>query len=197
MGKLRVIALALPIFLEAASAHSDLQPREVPVGHGAIRDFLPCEYPEGSGRWVVLSESEMPWRVFVSQPNRPPKGGTRQGARAVVIEAMEEWAAAIRTQIPWFRLEYPKDDVGADVSVRWKRGSSVRSSGQAESRCGKTQGKLFTGGRIDIVLQACPTCRVMTRQELHGFVLHHFGHLLGLGDCTDCGSAMSQQWNQA
>lgn len=195
--QLGMIALFLSVFFKTAWAESDLQPQEVPAGYGAIQDFLPCEYPEGSGRWVVLSESDMPWRISVGPSNRPPKGGTREEARKVVIEAMQEWADAIRTQLPWFRLEYQKDDVGADVAVVWKRGSSVRSPGQAEPRCGKTRGQLFTGGSLEIVLQACPTCRVMTKNELHDFVLHHFGHLLGLDNCARCGAAMSEQWDQA
>ena len=197
MWRLGMIALLLAVFLKPAWAQSDLQPQEVPAGYGAIQHFLPCEYPEGSGRWVVLSESDMPWRISVGPSNRPLKGGTREEAREVVIEAMQEWADAIRTQLPWFRLEYQKNDVGADVAVVWKRGSSVRSPGQAEPRCGKTRGQLFTGGILEIVLQACPTCRVMTTNELRVFVLHHFGHLLGLDNCTRCGAAMSQQWYEA
>ena len=183
------------VFMEAAGAGSDMQAREVPPGYGTIRDFLPCEYPEGSGRWVVLSEANMPLRVSVGRSNRPPKGGTREEAREVVIEAMEEWAEAIRTQRPWFRLEYREADVDADVSVRWKRGSSARTQGQSQPWCGKRGGQLFTGGQMNVVLQACPTCRVMAMGELHGFVIHNFGHLLGLGDCINCGAAMNREWS--
>ena len=166
----------------------------VPKGTGAINEFIPCEYPEGSLRFVAISESDMPWTVSISRSNRPPKGATREEARRVAIESMEEWATAIRTQLPWFRLEFVEGEPEASVLFRWKKRSPGQSSGAARPTCGKRKGQLYAGGEMDVVLQACPTCRVMTLDDLRAFVTHQFGHVLGLGDCVSCTAAMTNQW---
>ena len=191
-------SFCLPLFLGGLYALNAVASEEVPInvpkGTGAINEFIPCEYPEGSLRFIAISESDMPWTVSISRSNRPPKGATREAARRVAIESMDEWATAIRTQLPWFRLEFVEEDPEAAVFFRWKKRSPGQSPGAARPTCGKRKGQLYAGGEIEVVLQACPTCRVMNLDDLRAFVIHQFGHVLGLEDCVACTAAMTDQW---
>jgi len=44
-------------------------------------------------------------------------------------------------------------------------------------------------------VQACPTCRPLEVAEVGLLVAHEFGHVLGLGHCLDCDSAMNYSWS--
>lgn len=44
---------------------------------------------------------------------------------------------------------------------------------------------------MEIAVRSCPTCRPLEIREIEFLVSHEFGHILGLGHCLDCDSAMN------
>lgn len=48
---------------------------------------------------------------------------------------------------------------------------------------------------MEIAVQSCPTCRPLTVDQIEMLVAHEFGHILSLGHCLDCDSAMNYSWH--
>jgi len=189
---------AVPLLLAAAvpaAADADEPEFVVPPGSGVIEEFLDCIPPEQIGGRVAPTAADMPWRVSIGEPRTSPKYGSRKQAREAAIEAMRGWERSIRTRIPWFALEFADDDPTAPVQVEWKR----RTVGRAQGRGGPTcalDGEVYrAGGQMEIAVQACPTCRPLEVAEVGLLVAHEFGHVLGLGHCLDCDSAMNYSWS--
>jgi hypothetical protein len=169
-------------------------PAEVPPGEGTIEEFLSCQLPDGSASRVSPTPADMPWRVEIGMPRNSPRLGSRAQAREASIAAMRQWERAIQTRLPWFRLEFVEKDASAPVRVNWKRRITGSASGRGGPTCWQAGGRWRAGGAMDISAQACPTCTPLTVDEIRLLVTHEFGHVLGLGHCLDCDSAMNYSW---
>jgi hypothetical protein len=169
-------------------------PYEIPPGDGEINEFLRCELEDGGRPLVRVSPDEMPWRVSIGMPRNTPKYGSRTKGREVAIAAMRQWERGIQTELPWFELEFVKKDRNAPVTIEWKRRTTGSAVGRAGPTCWVKDGRLRVGGRMEVSVLPCPTCTALTIDEISMLISHEFGHVLGLGHCLDCDSAMNYSW---
>jgi predicted Zn-dependent protease len=151
------------------------------------------ELPDGSPAFVHVTEADMPLRVAIGRPPSPPKYASSEETRAVAIEAMREWERAIQPRVPWFRLEFVEDDPEAAVQVKWKRRNAGPWSGLGAITHEEREGRLRVGGRLE--LSTTPSqFETLDVAEVRRVVAHEFGHVLGLGHCSNCDSAMNYSW---
>ena len=197
----RVLAIAVLVFCPGAAfaasespVSEDALPYTVPPGAGRIDEFLGCELPGGSRPYVHVSASDMPWRVAIGMPRNAPRYGSREEAREAAITAMRQWERAIKTQLPWFVLEFVQKDPKAAVAITWKRRLTGSAQGRGWTTCWKENGQLRAGGRMEVAIKACPTCTPLEVGQVSLVIAHEFGHVLGLGHCLDCESAMNYSW---
>jgi len=184
----------------AADPHADHEAGstggvEIPLGSGQIDEFLGCEHSDGSTQRIPVTPAEMPWRVAIDMPKSSPKYGSRRQARDAAIAAMRQWERAIRTRVPWFELAFVDRDDDAPIQIEWKRRITGKAAGRAGPVCRLEGESVRAGGRMDIAVRSCPTCRPLTVDEVTALVSHEFGHILGLGHCLDCDSAMNYSWH--
>ncbi len=194
------LALALALSVPATSAFADPSAAKdsgeysVPPGAGRIEEFLGCELPNEKFAYVGVSESDMPWRVAIGLPRNSPRFGSRKDARQAAVDAMREWERAIQTRLPWFVLEIVKKDPEAQVQIKWKRRTAGNVQGRGGPTCWEEDGELRAGGRIEVAVKSCPTCNSLEVKEVGMLMAHEFGHVLGLGHCLECDSAMNYSW---
>lgn len=156
---------------------------------------LSAKGDDGKDIYIHVTEADMPWVVSIATPKRPPRYGSREEAREVAIEAMRGWERAIHEQLPWFRLEFVEDDPNAAVQIVWKRRMTGSAAGRGGQRWKTEDGCLRVGGVMNIATRTGPEIyEQLTIDELELLVAHEFGHVLGLGHCLDCDSAMNYSW---
>ena len=157
------------------------------------RSYLVPNY--GGSHYVHVTEAEMPLRVALATPRNSPKYGSRQEARNAAVDGMRSWEQAIRPHVPWFELDIVPEDPEAAVQVEWKRRTTGSAQGRAGVTCERSNGKWRVGGRMEIAVRESPTSQPLTIDEVRLLVAHEFGHVLGLGHCLECDSAMNYAWH--
>lgn len=149
---------------------------------------------DGRAGFLHVRPEDMPWRVAVGKPHEPPKFGSRADARDAAIEAMQLWETAIRPHLPWFRLEFVEKDPDAPVQLEWKRRIGGTYGGFGRQTARMVDGKLRVGGEMTVSTTPDPFM-TLDVDEVRLLVAHEFGHVLGLGHCLECDSAMNYAWH--
>ncbi len=167
----------------------------LPEGSGRIDEFLAAgSLANGEKAYVHVTPEQMPWRIAVPLPRDSPKYGSRKQGREAVIDAMKEWERALQTQLPWYRLEFVEEDESAPVQVLWKRRIAGDYQGFGGPRFAVTNDRVLAGGQLTLSVRACEYCVTLTREQIRLLTAHEFGHVLGLGHCHECESAMNYDW---
>lgn len=153
------------------------------------------EDADGTGGYLHVGPSDMPLRVAIARPKRPPRFGSTEDARSAAIEGMLRWEEAIRTELPWFRLEFVEEDPEAAVQVEWARRLTGDAAGRARISARVREGRLRVGGSMRLTTRVGLSVRSHLRPEKIRFLAaHEFGHVLGLRHCHECDSAMNYSW---
>jgi hypothetical protein len=180
--------------VEAAAAAPSRPARSVDPGATYLRPNV--EDARGQACYVHVGPGDMPLRVSVPRPPTSPKDGSTTDGRQAVIEGMQLWETALAPALPWFRLEFVEDDADAPVQVVWKRRMGGDAAGRGGIRYWSDASGLRVGGEMTLAMQPhapFSTAR-LGLEEVHLLVAHEFGHVLGLGHCLDCDSAMNYRW---
>lgn len=154
-----------------------------------------AEDTDGTPMYVHYTPEQMPLRVAVQMPKLAARYASLAQTRAVVVEAVESWQAAIQPVLPWFRLDIVGDETGADIVAEWRTRISGDAAGRGGIAWSLVDGRLRARGSLQYATKPCLDIRCQLELgELKLLMVHEFGHTLGLGHCLSCDSAMSYNW---
>ena len=103
------------------------------------------------------------------------------------------WEAAIQPHLPWFRLVFTETDPGAPVQVEWKRRITGPWAGFGRMGWASFDGRVRVGGLMEVSTTP-DNYTTLDVDDVRFLIAHEFGHVLGLGHCLDCDSAMNYSW---
>ncbi|MCP3985524.1 MAG: tetratricopeptide repeat protein [bacterium] len=149
---------------------------------------------DGTPGYAHVTEADMPWIVAIGYPREGAKYASREMTRRSAIAAMQMWEEAIQPHLPWFKLAFVEDDPHAPVQIEWKRRINGPWAGFGGMSLGRLGDVVRIGGRMEISTTPGRFNR-LSADEISLLVAHEFGHILGLGHCLDCDSAMNYSWH--